>query len=174
MRCMAYKMFVKLVEMKDKNTLYACLVSHELRSFPPLKLCIAPESGLPLVHDDLLGEIVTALCINRPSRPETDILDVNSGIEAVVPTRVSYENTNLLHTESHMRKQRSGTAPGRIALQRSAKKFCMERDVKQETTELQPVLPALSDKLDGTAEAAENIMQVWNHSVRCTMSFSRT
>lgn len=73
-------MFVSLFEIIYKNSFYACQSFEEIRSFPPLKRCIARDSVPRLVFGNHPDEVVSALGINRPSRPEAEIFDVPNPI----------------------------------------------------------------------------------------------
>lgn len=116
-----------------------CLMKFEV---PPLKRCFARESGIHFVYDHLPDWVVTSLRITCPSHRASEIFDVDSLFETAVPTGVIPENTDLLHAESNLRTQRSGSAPSRSAMQRSMKIFGMQQEVKQEASEIDDVLPA--------------------------------
>lgn len=136
MGCLAYKMFVSLFYIIENNTLYACPLFDELCIFPPLNRCIARESGLRLVCDDLPEENYSALGVTRPPRPKPDILDTYNPIESVVPTGVGYKNMDLLHRESKFSNMRSGSAAIQATLQRSTKCFCLLQDVQWDGMEI--------------------------------------
>lgn len=70
---------------------------------------------------------------------------------------VSYDNTNLIHTERKLKIARSLSAPSRASLQRSDRRFCL--DPAEEAMEIAPVLLVLSDHLNGTVESAKDILQ---------------